>query len=110
MSGDGRMAQDAQFWEISGERPCAISGDGRQARNVWRQDLPGWWWVGLGVLGPFEDSPYRGRELLIWGKERRSFDALHKSYNIHKPYKIHALIYVRATPSTQAIQDTQATP
>ena len=40
-------------------------------------------------MGPFEDSPYRGRELLIWGKERRSFDALYKPYKIHKPYKIY---------------------
>ena len=31
----------------------------------------------VGVMGPFEDSPCRGRELLIWGKERRSFDALY---------------------------------
>lgn len=57
---------------ISGECPCAISVDGRRARNVWSQDLPGWWWVGWGgVLGPFEDSPYRVRELLIWGKGKK---------------------------------------
>ena len=80
MSGDGRMAHPGQFWWISGGHPGAISGDGRQARHVWRQDLPGWWWVGWEVKGPFEDSPYRGRELLIWGKERRSFDALHVEY------------------------------
>ena len=44
-----------------------------------------------GVLGPFEDSPYRGRELLIWGKERRSFDALYEPYKIHKSYNIRAV-------------------
>ena len=48
--------------------------------------MPGWWWVGWEVKGPFEDSPYRGQELLIWGKERRSFDALYWSYKIQKSY------------------------
>ena len=77
MSEDGRMAHITQFWEIFGWHPCEISGDGSRSRHVLSQDLHGWWWVGWGVKGPFGDSPYRGRELLIWGKERRSFDALH---------------------------------
>lgn len=43
----------------------------------------------VGVMGPFEDSPCRGRELLIWGKERRTFDALYKPHALYEPYKIH---------------------
>lgn len=55
----------------------------------------------VGGLGPFEDSPCRGRELLIGGKERRSFDALYEPYKIHKSYNIRA-VYV--------MQDTRTIP
>ena len=87
------MAHITQFWEISGLHPCAISGDGRRARHVWSQDLPGWWWVGWWVLGPFEDSPYRVRELLIWGKKegRLTRYTWNTCHNLHKIYALYRL-------------------
>ena len=113
------MAHITQFWEISGLHPCAISGDGRRARHVWSQDLPGWWWVGWWVLGPFEDSPYRVRELLIWGKGKKDVWRATRGirviiytrytrcigYTIHAIYAIHT-IHTSHTIEKGSLEDT----
>ena len=80
MSGDVRMTHPEQFWgHLEGIRAQYQERVGRLVMCGVMTFLDGGWWGG-GVMGPFEDSPYRGRELLIWGKERRSFDALHVEY------------------------------
>ena len=77
MSGYGRMAHKTQFWGyLKGIQAQYWEMVGELVMCGVRTCLGGWYGGG-GFLGPFEDSPYRGRELLIWGKERRSFDALH---------------------------------
>lgn len=73
-------------WRIQGNSGRYLDGIQAQYKEMvvclgMRGVRTAWMVVGrVGVLGPFEDSPYRVRELLIWGKERRSFDA---QYALH---------------------------